>query len=362
MGLLDQAKQWMTPERALAMQGIGLGMSQLGAGQPVNLTPVYDALQTRRDAAQMRKVMEVPGIMDQFTPQQQAVLASMPEELATKIIMESAFQTPEPMKGIEVDGRLLNPVTGEVMWGGVPETEELPSAVREIQWAAEQLGYKPGTPEYAEYVRSRTENPQSASDPVTRTIKTQDGAEVLVQWNADTEQWDPAPIPEGGTSGQPRSKLTESQARTTLFQSVQTETAPILSSIEEAWDPANLSDAAARSVPIAGNFFQSGQGQMYSSAAKAWADGALRLSTGSAATEPEIERVVATYFAVPGDTPATIEFKRSMRAMYERAIKRSLGENSVPGQLMLPADFAGIVAPQEPEMTREDALKILGGK
>lgn len=157
MGLLDQAKQWMTPERALAMQGIGLGLSQLGAGQPVNLSPVYDALQTRRDAAQMRKVMEVPGIMDQFTPQQQAVLASMPEELATKIIMESAFQTPEPVKGIEVDGRLLNPVTGEVMWGGVPDTPELPSAVREIQWAAEQLGYMPGTPEYAEYVRQQTE-------------------------------------------------------------------------------------------------------------------------------------------------------------------------------------------------------------
>lgn len=158
MGLLDQAKQWMTPERALAFQGIGLGLSQLGAGQPVNLSPVYEALQQRKDAAQMRKVMEVPGLMDRFTPQQQAVLASMPESLATKIIMESAFAPePEPVKGIEVDGQLINPITGEVMYAGQAETPDLPADVRTIMWQAEQLGYTPGTPEYIEYVRKQSE-------------------------------------------------------------------------------------------------------------------------------------------------------------------------------------------------------------
>lgn len=158
MGLLDQAKQWMTPERALAFQGIGLGLSQLGAGQPVNLSPVYDALQQRKDAAQMRKVMDVPGVMDRFTPQQQAVLASMPESLATKIIMESAFAPdPEPVKGVEVGGQLVNPITGEVMYAGRAETPDLPAEVRAIMWQAEQLGYAPGSPEYIEYVRQQSE-------------------------------------------------------------------------------------------------------------------------------------------------------------------------------------------------------------
>lgn len=357
MGLLDRAKQWMTPERALAFQGIGLGLSQLGAGQPVNLSPVYDALQQRKDAAQMRKVMDVPGVMDRFTPQQQAVLASMPESLATKIIMERAFAPdPEPVKGVEVGGQLVNPITGEVMYAGRPEAGDPTADMQEYQFAVDRGEFTGTFPEWQQLGANR--------DPVTRTIALPDGSQALVQWNADAEQWDPAPIPEGGTPAQPRAKLTEAQARTTLFQSMQDETAPVLEKIESVWDPTNLSDAAARSVPIAGNFFQSAQGQMYSAASSAWSEGALRISTGQAATQPEIERVVRTYFAQPGDTPATVEFKRNLRAMYERAIRRSLGDKSVAGALMLPQDFADIIAPTGggAVMTREDALSILEGQ
>lgn len=118
MGWFDKAKEWMTPERALAFQGIGMGLSQLDAGQPVNLSPVYEALEQRKQQAAMRKVMEVPGVMDKFTPEQQAVLASMPESLATQIIMEHAFKTPEPVAGVNVGGNLVNPYTGEIMYSG----------------------------------------------------------------------------------------------------------------------------------------------------------------------------------------------------------------------------------------------------
>jgi hypothetical protein len=119
MGWFDKAKEWMTPERALAFQGIGMGLSQLDAGQPVNLSPVHAALDQRKQQAAMRKVMEVPGIMDQFTPQQQAVLASMPESLATQIIMEHAFKAPPAPVSLDTftgpDGVVykFNPITGE---------------------------------------------------------------------------------------------------------------------------------------------------------------------------------------------------------------------------------------------------------
>lgn len=183
----------------------------------------------------------------------------------------------------------------------------------------------------------------AASEPLVRNVKLADGSEVMVQWNQQTQKWDPAPIPEGGSGGQPRDKLTESQSKITLFQTLQTETAPVLDQIEKIWDPANIPDAAARSTPIAGNFFQSQQGQIYYSAASAWAEGALRISTGAAATEPEIQRTLKTYFAQPGDTPQTVQFKNQMRAMYERSIQRALGARTVEGQLALPADFASNV-------------------
>ena len=180
--------------------------------------------------------------------------------------------------------------------------------------------------------------------PKTLNIKLADGSDAVVQWNAQTQTWDPASIPAGGASGQPKDVLTESQSKLTLFQTLQTETAPVLSQIEKIWDPANIPDAAARSTPIAGNFFQSQQGQIYNVAAAAWAEGALRIATGAAAQDDEIKRTVRTYFAQPGDTPQTVQFKNQMRAMYERAIQKSLGARTVDGQLSLPADFAASIA------------------
>jgi len=111
MAWFEKAKEWMTPERALAFQGIGMGLSQLDAGQPVNLSPVYEALDQRKQQAAMRKMLDVPGIMDSFTPQQQAVIAAMPEGLATQVIMEHAFKAQEPVAGVNVGGNLVNPYT-----------------------------------------------------------------------------------------------------------------------------------------------------------------------------------------------------------------------------------------------------------
>lgn len=121
MAWFEKAKEWMTPERAAAFQGIGMGLSQLDAGRPVDLSPAYAALEQRKQQTAMRKMLEVPGIMDSFTPQQQAVLASMPEGLATQIIMEHAFKSQEPVAGVNVGGSLVNPYTGEVMYSAPGE-------------------------------------------------------------------------------------------------------------------------------------------------------------------------------------------------------------------------------------------------
>ncbi len=132
MGLLDKANAWMTPERAIAMQGLGMGLSQMAYGQPVDLSPAYAAMDERRQNAQMRKVMDTPGLMDKFTPQQRAVLASRPEAMATKSIMESAFEPPPEPTKYEYregpDGSLIaldpyNPGAVQTVMPGQPEPQ-----------------------------------------------------------------------------------------------------------------------------------------------------------------------------------------------------------------------------------------------
>jgi hypothetical protein len=183
-------------------------------------------------------------------------------------------------------------------------------------------------------------NPTDA--PETKQVKLADGSESMVQWNSATRAWEPASLPQGGTTGtgEGTKKLTESQSKLTLFQTLQTETAPVLVELESQFDAANLSDPSLAKLPIAGNYFTSPEYQMYSTAAAAWAEGALRIATGAAATQPEIERNIKTYFAQPGDTPQTVAFKAKMREMYARAVSNALGQPDSGERLPTPSEFA----------------------
>lgn len=240
---------------------------------------------------------------------------------------------PEQPKPIEVGGVLLDPVTREVLF--------------DSRQGQGQGGFtlSPGQTRFDAQGNALANVPEAPEDPdvpTTKNVTLSDGSEVMVQWNPQTQVWDAAPIPKGGTTGSGGPvELTESQARMTLFRSMQDETQPILNQMEEVYNPANIRDAAARNTPLAGNFYQTPEGQQYKSAASAWAEGALRLATGAAATPEEFTRTISTYFAQPGDTPETIQFKARMRDMYSRSIQRALGERP-EGQLSLPtpAEFA----------------------
>lgn len=201
--------------------------------------------------------------------------------------------------------------------------------------------------------------------PTVKKVLLPDGSEAAVQWDPNNPghdgqpgAWVPIDAPQGGRGLTPKDKLTESQSKLTLFRSMQSETQPFLLEMEKRWNPANIQDAAARSLPIGEAFFQTQEGQMYSAAASAWAEGALRIATGAAATPEEMKRTIKTYFASPGDTPTTVAFKAELRNMYDRSIQRGLGGRDVEGSLPLPSAFAesvlsdkgnGELAPQAPE-------------
>jgi hypothetical protein len=202
----------------------------------------------------------------------------------------------------------------------------------------------------------RMKGPAAAKPPKVVTVATEDGGEVAVQWDEKSGSWVPLNAPEGAVPT--RKPMTESDKKSTLFQTMQNQTSPVLEQLEARFDPANIKDAVARATPIAGNFFASADGQIYNAAAEAWAEGALRIATGAAATPAEKAAVVKTYFAQPGDTPATIEFKKNLRRAYTEAINASLGKGT-DFSLTLPTQFASGVTFEDPAMSGADALNVL---
>ena len=114
-------------------------------------------------------------------------------------------------------------------------------------------------------------------------------------------------------------------------------TMPVINALEDQFNPANIGDNVAARAGAVGEFFKSNDYQKYETAGRAWAEGVLRLQTGAAATQPEIERVFQTYFAQPGNDAETIEYKRQLRSQYADAIQEASGGLVNPNEGLSPA-------------------------
>lgn len=324
------ADKFRGDEGSARLYGLGLLASQLGAGQIPDASPALAMLDQRKAQKAFKNSMADPGMMDMFSEQERAFLSTLPPEAAQSLIAQRVFAA--PAAPIEINGQLVDAATGQVV--GDYRT---PEAVKPVTVNGQLVD--PTTGQVVGDYRT-AELPEFE----TKQIKMADGSEVMVERRKGTDDpWEPSQIPEGGTTGAGGGvKLTESQSKLTLFQTLQSETQPVLLELEKQFDPANFSDPAKARVPIAGNYFTSPEYQMYRTAAAAWAEGALRIATGAAATQPEIERNIQTYFAQPGDTPQTVAFKAQMREMYDRAVNNALGQAPTGETLPIPkpSDFA----------------------
>jgi len=131
--------------------------------------------------------------------------------------------------------------------------------------------------------------------------------------------------------------MTESERRIFMFNNMQAQTSPAIDMIEsQGFNPSNIKDRFAEGI-LGGNWARSEESQMYDSAGGAWAEGALRLATGAAATPEEYNRIKTMYFAQVGDSLETIRIKQAMRHSYEEVLKATLnGDMSaeIPNPLM----------------------------
>ncbi|MGL4811037.1 MAG: hypothetical protein ACRCXM_04590 [Beijerinckiaceae bacterium] len=73
---------------------LGVGISQLSAGQAPNIMPAWQAVEDRRAKRKLSESMANPDLLAGFSPEQQSMLAMMPPELAQQVIMEKVFAPP----------------------------------------------------------------------------------------------------------------------------------------------------------------------------------------------------------------------------------------------------------------------------
>jgi hypothetical protein len=369
MDWIDKAKTWMTPERAAAFQGIGMGLSQIGAGQPVNLAPAYEALAQRKEATRLQKVMETPGLLDKFTPQQRAVLAAMPERLAIETIMGSVFAPPpEPVKGVEVGGQLVNPLTGEVIYQGQPEPPkgvnvggalvdpttgqviyqgpvEEPESIRALRIRAAAAGLQEGTPEFNQFMLNGGKN--------EGLVIESDGAGGFR-------------VAQGIGAGQMK-PLTEGQSKDVGFATRARGAMEVLTPEKGPALDERLgyrSQRALEAVPFGlGREFQDTEYQLAKQAGDEFLMALLRKDTGAVIGPDEQVFYGGIYLPQPGDGPQLVEQKRQARARAVAGIEAGLPPSAIAAQEQALAKTAAPAAPPAPTggiptMSREDLLRL----
>ena len=307
----------------------------LGGGEmPMNLTPTASRMQ---QPEQPRGLLEFMGVQRRDP--------SAEGETALPFYERPRFA--DFMGGLAVGLNELRQQPSQAIPGIVAAGQERRRDARQSNATASWLASQPNGAAYAQLIEAGS-SPSDAlaayleaarvgtKAPRVETILTPEGGEVAVQWDENSNQWVPLNAPEGAVPRPP--DRSEQENKLVLFGSLQSTTQPFIDQVETQYDPSNIQDAAARSIPLVGNFFQSEVGQQYEAASRAWAEGALRLQTGAAATADEIQRTRDTYFARPGDTPNTIALKRDLRRAFTDTI---LGLTGNTGVLVSPVSSAG---------------------
>lgn len=73
-------------------------------------------------AIAFREQLRSSGVLERFSPEQQAVLMSLPPEAAQQVISSTVFAPgAAPVRGVEVGGNLINPIDGSVIYEGQPQ-------------------------------------------------------------------------------------------------------------------------------------------------------------------------------------------------------------------------------------------------
>ncbi|MGL4526770.1 MAG: hypothetical protein ACRCUC_07315 [Aestuariivirga sp.] len=336
---------------------LGVGISQLSAGQAPNILPAWQAVEDRRAKRKLGEAMGNPELLAGFTPEQRAMLAVMPPELAQSLIAEKIFAPPPaPLKPEyrEFGGDLYDMSSGAptVVLDGMGEAElaeqEAAAARRTREADAEMLGYVRGSPEFNQYVVTG-EMVKPQADPIAdlraRALAAGfiEGSPEYRQFMATNGEASDGMVFESdgqggfrmvqgaGAAAAAAKPFTEGQSKDIVFATRARGALETLDPIAGALT--SRTEVASDWLPMGlGGSLQTDEYQVAKTAGDEFLQAILRKDTGAAITPSEQSLYGETYLPRPGDTEARLRFKAEARQRAVAALEAGMSASQIVAQ------------------------------
>jgi len=287
-----------------------------GIPQPVPQQPT--GILTGRSVAPGIIPQPQPGIIPQGNPQQSriaALAAVANNQFATPQVRALAVQQiqalTEPMKPVEVNGRLVDPRTGRVI-ADFSDGGKAPTVT-------DFYDPKTGQPYKAQW------NPKTQTWEQVGGVKAPNGTSLTVG-------------PDGQVSfvqGSGMKPPTEAQSKDMTFITRAAGALPVLDRYADHLT--KFGEGTGGKVPLVGNYLKSDEYQQAEQAGREFLQAILRKDTGAAITKEETAEYGTVYLPQPGDGAAVLAQKREARHRALKAIEMGL-----PPERILMLEKAGV--------------------
>lgn len=352
MGLLDTLND-------PAMGGLLAGLAASGpSSRPVGLGQVlnqgYQGFQQAQDHQSNRaargqdmqlKKMQL-GQLLQSQQGRQLFRSKLPPEMQSMFdvdpegVIKSMFKQEESYTLNQGDRRYRG---DKLIAEGAPKQEAMPEFVR-LQQAHAGMPEGPMKVQLGQKLQTMsTHSPPIAVNnyPQPMAVTKPDGSVGMVQFGSKGDMretpYTPAPVVR-----EPKAP-TEFEGKAAFFAGNMKAASKVLDKLEsEGMNMSAIGNQADTALAGGiGNAIASPRAQQARQAQKQWAEQMLRMQTGAAAPEPEVVRVVSTYFPQIGDSAEVVAQKREQRAQAESGVQSASGraESRIPDQAKPPTTF-----------------------
>ncbi len=329
----------MTDERRMGLAAIGQGLSQLGAGQPVNLSAAHNALMQRQQKAADRKALEESGLLERYSPEQRAILASMPPNAAIHALMYDHFKG-LPYIPKYANGTDYHPGGPAIVGEEGPELLDLPrgSKVKPLTPPADPMG-SPLEDEHPLGMFWQEDANSRFNDAAAYRTADLDAFKMMRQ-QPQYEQ--PVESDVNTTEGQRIAYLRRAMFADAAMQD------PRL-----ARAMTRLDNNIAGNLGALGRLYTNDEFELGKLMSEQFASAILRRDSGAATPDSEVARYTRQYFPLSNETPEQIGAKSALRREEIRALEQSLGGDAAPVVQQIRKEIEEIIAASQADKVDE---------
>ena len=348
-GLLSEARDANKPDEALSPQALAMRKALFSLPEGVRALADDEqlpqlAIKKGTEGVRPMTAAELAAggykrgsvvMVNDFTGAPNVVQASdvmSPEAEAQRLRVAAASRAPP--SPVEVNGRLVDPRTGRVIYDGgakpLPMNEgNAWNVVMRLAPMAKAGQLDPNSEEGRAYIAAQTVLTQPKPQPVVQP----DGSTKL-EYTTPAFPFTRLPVPGdappggvgAGTTVKPPPPLTEAQGNATAYLTrMEAAEKRMDAAVAGGYSQGSIRDRLAASTPGVGNFLMSEKGQNYKQAQEDWVRAKLRKESGAVIADSEMAAEIKTYFPQPGDASSTIAQKAEARRTAMDALKASTG-------------------------------------